>query len=68
MTSNTKEYYLKNKEKIAAQKKEWKKRNKAWTKEYKKEYEKQYRFKNKERINKLARDCLLYTSPSPRDS
>ena len=32
------------------------KRNKAWTKEYKKEYEKQYRFKNKERINKLARD------------
>ena len=32
------------------------KRNKAWSKEYRKEYEKQYRFKNKKRINKLARD------------
>ena len=31
-------------------------RNKAWTKEYKREYEKQYHFKNKERINKNARD------------
>ena len=32
------------------------KRNKAWSKEYRKEYEKQYHFKNKKRINKLARD------------
>ena len=51
MTPNTKEYYLKNKEKIAIRKKEWKKRNK----EKVKLSDKKYYLKNREKRMKYQR-------------